>query len=283
MTPFNNNTSKLIAILIPAVSLFIIAVIIGLLLLICPIVVKQKQRKKKKLEVEKINQSLGTLISQTSSQSNSKQGSPLEKEEDTHHPEYIQIISDEGHTPQVSLPTVTSQPVQPQPVPIQSSTHEENNTYENIGHEVRKTLNHIRQSPHHSPRERATYTGSLVPPRKTPDPNRIRKAQSTDDITHPVPPPLILSGTTEDMSKKKADHDRYQLTSHDSEIYTTPNTLPRRKDSNKGGATDYLDEDDEYVDVSSHRASIPTSSSTSQKETFSMYWNFAYDAVEYPV
>ena len=283
MPPFNNNTSKLIAILIPAVSLFIIAVIIGLLLLICPIVAKRQQRKKKKLEVEKINQSLGTLISQTSSQTNSKQGSPLEKEEDTYHPEYIQIISDEDHTPQISQSSISAQPVQSKPVPIQSSTQEENNTYENIGYEVRKTLNHIRQSPHHSPRGRATYTGSAVPSRKKPDPNRIRKVQSTDDITRPVPPPSILSGTTQDMTKDAADHDHYKLTSHDSEIYTTPNTLPRRKDSNKGGTTDYLDEDDEYVDVSPRRASIPTSSSTSQKETFSMYWNFAYDAVEYPV
>ena len=91
-----------------------------------------------------------------------------------------------------------------------------------------------------------------------------------------------MSETTEDKPKEVADHNHYQLTSHDSEIYTTPNTLPR-EDSNKGGATDYLDKDDEYVDVSSHRASIPTSSSTSQKEAFSMYWNFAYDAVEYPV
>ena len=73
------------------------------------------------------------------------------------------------------------------------------------------------------------------------------------------------------------------MTSHDSEIYTTPNTLPRRKDSNKGGAIDYLDKDDEYVDISSHRASILISFSTSQKETIRMYWNFAYDAVEYPV
>ena len=112
-------------------------------------------------------------------------------------------------------------------------------------------------------------------------------SSSTDvyslDSKPAAPLPSILSGTTQDRTKDAADHNRYQLTSHDSEIYTTPNTLPRRKYSNKGGTTDYLDEDDEYVDVSPRRASIPTSSSTSQKETFSMYWNFAYDAVEYPV
>ena len=108
MSPFNNNTSKLIAILIPAVSLFIISVIIDLLLLICPIVVKQKQRKKKKLEVEKINQSLGTLISQTSSQSNSKQGSPLEKEEDTHHPEYTYQMKATPHKSTVTTTITTT-------------------------------------------------------------------------------------------------------------------------------------------------------------------------------
>ena len=89
--------------------------------------------------------------------------------------------------------------------------------------------------------------------------HRITSYHSSTDVYSldskpPAPLPSILSGTTQDRTKDAVDHDRYQLTSHDSEIYTTPNTLPRRKYSNKGGATDYLDEDDEYVDISPRRA-----------------------------